>query len=66
MQEKLIKLEGKIIALHLLCAVQNPESSSNNACFSENYECEKRVKLPQTFTSGNMSSNLASYRLPVK
>lgn len=65
MQTNLMKLEGKIIALHLLCEIQNPESSSNNVCFSENYNCEKWVKLPYTFTSGNMSSNLTSHRLPL-
>lgn len=66
MQKNLMKLEEKIIALHLLCEIQNPESCSNNVCFSENYKCEKWVKLPQTFTSGSMSSNLTSYRLPLE
>lgn len=61
-----MKREGKIIALHLRCAIQNPEPSSNNVCFSRNYKCENCVKTPYSFISGNMSLNLTSCRLPVK
>lgn len=41
-----MKLEGKIIALHLLCAIQNPESGSNTVYFSKNYKREKWVEMP--------------------